>query len=154
MRVIDADGKQIGVMDLSNALAIANKKGLDLVEVSPAAQPPVAKLLDFKRFLNERKKLDKIAKRESRSILKEIRISPNISDGDLKIKARRAKEFLEKGCQVKVSVIYRGREITHPEIGLEKINGLLVMLTEDAKIMEPPKRVGRTVEATLTPKRS
>ena len=144
----------MGVMETSRALAIAKDRKLDLVEVSPSAKPPAAKLLDFQRFLLEQKKKEKVAKqRTTKTGLKEIRIKPNIGEADLNVRAKRAEEFLKGGDRVKLTVVYRGREITHPEVGLEKINKLTEVLKEVAKVGESPMRRGRTMEVILIPRR-
>lgn len=144
----------MGVMKTSRALAIAEDRRLDLVEVSPSAKPPVAKLLDFQRLLLEQKKKKKVAKKESiKTGLKEIRIKPNIGEGDLNVRAKRAEKFLKGGDRVKLTVVYRGREITHPEVGLEKINKLIETLKEVAKVGESPMRRGRTMEVILIPRK-
>lgn len=153
IRLINQKGEQLGVVRTAKALEIAKKEGLDLVEVAPSAKPPVVKLLDFKRFLASQRKQEKIAKRRSvKTQLKEIRIRPNIGEADLNIRARHAEEFLKEEIRVKLTVVYRGREITHPEIGLEKLNKLIEMLKEVAKVGGEPARRGRTVEVILVPK--
>jgi len=151
VRVIDQTGEQLGVMPTSEALEAANRSGLDLVEVAPAANPPVAKLLNFKQFAFERKKQEKEARKSTRAGLKEIRMRPNIGEADLAIRAKRAREFLEEGNQVKLTVVFRGREITHPDIGLEKINGLTRALADDARLERAPMQKGRMITATLVP---
>lgn len=154
VRLIDQKGEQLGVMEISRALAIAKDRKLDLVEVSPSAKPPVCKLLDFKRFLLEKKRKEKTAKRKSTKVeLKEIRIKPNIGEADLNVRARRAEEFLKEGNRVKLTVVYRGREMSHPEVGLEKINKMLEALKEVAKIEGEPTRRGRAMEALLVPRK-
>lgn len=154
IRLIDERGKQLGVMKTTKALETAKRKDLDLVEVAPSAKPPVAKLLDFRKFLREQRKKEKAArKRTVKTEIKEIRIRPNIGEGDLNTRARQAKEFLEEGDRVKLTVVYRGRETSHPEIGLEKINKLIEMLKEGARVGEEPIHRGRTVEAFLIPRK-
>lgn len=153
VRLIDQKGKQLEVMEISRALAIAKDRKLDLVEVAPAAKPPVCKLWDFQRFLREQKKRRKAARRSSTRVeLKEIRIRPNIGKADLNVRVKLAKKFLRKRNRVKLTVIYRGREISHPEVGLEKINALTESLKEIAKMEESPKRKGRSIEVTLVPR--
>lgn len=140
-------------MEASKALEIAKREGLDLVEVAPSTKPPVVKLLNFQRFLLERKKKKKVAKKRSTKIeLKEIRIKPNIGEADLNTRAKRTREFLKRGNRVKLTVFYRGREVTHPEVGLEKINKFIEMLREVARVEESPVQKKRTLEAILIPK--
>lgn len=141
------------MVKIAEAMEIAKRKGLDLVEVAPSARPPVVKLLNFRKFLLVRRKKEKITKRKSpKTELKEIRIRPNIGEADLNTRAKRTKEFLKKGSRVKLTVFYRGREVTHPEVGLEKINKLIEMLKEVARVEEGPVQKKRAVEAILVPK--
>jgi len=141
-------------METPKALEIAKREGLDLVEVAPTSRPPVVKLLNFRKFLLGQKKKEKIDKRKSpKTELKEIRIKPNIGEADLNTRAKHTKEFLKKGSRVKLTVFYRGREVTHPEVGLEKINKLIEMLKEVARVEEGPVQKKRTVEAVLAPKK-
>jgi len=118
VRVIDEDGGQLGVMPTFEALRLAQERGFDLVEVAPLASPPVTKLLDFGQYKYDLTKREKEAKRRQRSVeFKEIRLRPKIGVGDFETKVNRAIEFLEDGDRIKVSVQFRGRELTHPEIG-------------------------------------
>jgi len=151
--VIDRTGKQLGVMETSAALEIAKQKGLDLVEVAPAAEPPVAKLLDFRQLVLERKKQRKATRQDTRARLKEIRVRPNIGVADLAVRAKRAAKFLEKGNRVKITAVYRGREITHTEVGLEKIDMLMKMLKEVGQPEGKPKRKGLRISVVLIPKK-
>lgn len=154
IRLIDQKGKQLGVVKTAEALKTAERRGLDLVEVAPSAKPPVAKLFNFQKFLLEQKKRGKIAKKRGvKTELKEIRIKPNIGEADLNVRAKRAEGFLKEGDRVKLTVVYRGREITHPEVGLEKINKLIEMLKEGARVGEGPTRRGRAMEALLIPRK-
>ena len=118
VRVVDEDGAQLGVMPTPEALRLAQERGYDLVEVAPMATPPVVKFLDFGQYKYELTKREKEAKRKQRSVsFKEVRLKPKIGQGDFETKVRRAIEFLEEGDRVKVAVQFRGRELTHPEIG-------------------------------------
>ena len=118
VRVVDEEGAQLGVMPTPQALAMAQERGLDLVEVAPMAAPPVVKFLDFGQYKYELTKREKEAKRKQRSVtFKEVRLKPKIGMGDFDTKVRRAIEFLEEGDRIKVAVQFRGRELTHPEIG-------------------------------------
>lgn len=154
IRLINQKGKQVGVVKTAKALETAKKEGLDLVEVAPSAKPPVAKLLDFKRFLAEQKKEERIAqKRSAKTELKELRFNPNIGEADLNVRVKRAEEFLKKGDRVKLTVVYRGREAAHLEVGLNKINKMVELLKEVAKIVEGPTHRGKTVEAFLVPRK-
>jgi translation initiation factor IF-3 len=118
VRVVDEEGAQLGVMPTPRALEMAQERGLDLVEVAPMAAPPVVKFLDFGQYKYELTKREKEAKRKQRSVtFKEVRLSPKIGIGDFDTKVNRAIEFLEDGDRIKVTVRFRGRELTHPELG-------------------------------------
>jgi len=130
VRVVDEDGAQLGVMPTGDALRLAQDRGYDLVEVAPTASPPVVKLLDFGQYKYELAKREKEAKRRSRSVeFKEIRLKPKIGTGDFDTKVNRAIQFLEDGDRIKVTVQFRGRELTHPEIG----RNLLAKFTDRVK---------------------
>src|SRR5215216_7247144 len=117
-RVVDEEGAQLGVMPTPQALAMAQERGYDLVEVAPMASPPVVKFLDFGQYKYELTKREKEAKRRQRSVtFKEVRLTPKIGTGDFQTKMHRAVEFLEDGDRIKVAVQFRGRELTHPELG-------------------------------------
>jgi translation initiation factor IF-3 len=130
VRVIDDEGNQLGIMPTPKALEMAQEKGLDLVEVAPMASPPVARFLDFGQYKYELTKREKEAKRRQRSVtFKEVRLSPKIGIGDFETKVHRAIEFLEDGDRIKVTVRFRGRELTHPELG----RNLLAKFTDQVK---------------------
>jgi translation initiation factor IF-3 len=130
VRVIDEEGEQLGVMPTPRALEMAQERGYDLVEVAPMASPPVVRFLDFGQYKYELTKREKDNKRRSRSVsFKEVRLSPKIGQGDFDTKVHRAIEFLEDGDRIKVTVRFRGRELTHPEIG----RALLGRFTEAIK---------------------
>jgi translation initiation factor IF-3 len=118
VRVVDEEGNQLGVMPTPRALEMAQSRGLDLVEVAPMAAPPVTRFLDFGQYKYELTKREKEARRRQRAVAsKEVRLSPKIGTGDFETKVHRAVEFLEDGDRVKVTVRFRGRELTHPELG-------------------------------------
>jgi translation initiation factor IF-3 len=130
VRVIDDEGNQLGVMPTPKALEMAQERGLDLVEVAPMASPPVTRFLDFGQYKYELTKREKEAKRRQRSVtFKEVRLSPKIGIGDFETKVHRAIEFLEEGDRIKVTVRFRGRELTHPELG----RNLLTKFTDRVK---------------------
>ena len=130
VRVIDEEGNQLGVMPTPKALEMAQDRGLDLVEVAPMAAPPVTKFLDFGQYKYDLTKKEKEAKRRQRSVtFKEVRLSPKIGIGDFETKVHRAIEFLEEGDRIKVTVRFRGRELTHPELG----RNLLTKFTDQVK---------------------
>lgn len=154
VRVIDAKGKQLGVMPTKDALALAREKELDLVEVAPSAQPPVTKIVDLKRWLFQREKQKKGGKKEKRSELKEVRLRPNIDVHDLKVRVVRAEKFLKGGDRVKLTVVFRGREFTHPEVGLEKIKKVTELLREVGRPEKDPEKIGRGYEVLIVPKKN
>src|SRR5512141_101585 len=130
VRVIDEEGNQLGVMPAPRALQMAQERGLDLVEVAPMAAPPVARFLDFGQYKYELTKREKENKRRQRSVtFKEVRLSPKIGSGDFETKVHRAIEFLEDGDRIKVTVRFRGRELTHPELG----RNLIAKFTDQVK---------------------
>lgn len=132
VRVIGEDGTQLGVMPTIQALDLARAQGLDLVEVAPDARPPVARMLDYGKFKYEQAKREREGRRRQKSAsLHEIKMRPNIGRSDMDAKRRRASRFLEAGDKVKISVQFRGREITHREIGVERIEEMLSAIDED-----------------------
>jgi translation initiation factor IF-3 len=150
VRVLDEDGSQLGVMPTQQALAMAQERGFDLVEVAPTAAPPVVKFLDYGQYKYELTKRDKEAKRKQRAVeFKEVRLSPKIGIGDFDTKVHRAIEFLQDGDRVKVTVRFRGRELTHPEIG----RNLLAKFGEEVKdhgvVDRMPALEGKSMFMTL-----
>jgi translation initiation factor IF-3 len=139
VRVVDEDGSQLGVMRTADALRLAQERGLDLVEVAPLASPPVARLLDFGQYKYELTKREKEAKRKQRSItFKEVRLKPKIGVGDFDTKVRRAIEFLEEGDRVKIAVQFRGRELTHPQIGRDLLDKFAEQIKEHGVVERLP----------------
>ncbi len=150
VRVVDEEGAQLGVMPTPRALEMAQERGLDLVEVAPMASPPVVKFLDFGQYKYELTKREKEAKRKQRSVtFKEVRLSPKIGVGDFDTKVHRAIEFLEEGDRIKVTVRFRGRELTHPEIG----RNLLARFSDRVKDHGIPERTplleGKSMHITM-----
>jgi translation initiation factor IF-3 len=122
VRVIGETGEQLGVVPIERALQIADEKNVDLVEVSPTAVPPVCRLLDYGKYRYEQTKKERKAKQgQRRGLLKEIRVRPRVKDHDLETKIKIAKKLLEEGDKVRVFVVFRGREITHPELGIRAL---------------------------------
>jgi len=150
VRVIDENGKPLGVMATRAALESARSRGLDLVEVAPSSKPPVVRIINYKRWIFEREK-QKGEGSEKRSGLKELRFRPNIGENDLRLRARRAEDFLREGDKVKLTVVFRGREAAHPELGLEKIRLLTDMLKEFGKMEKEPARFDRGYDVLLLP---
>ena len=158
MRLIGEAGEQLGVVPLERALQIADEKGLDLVEVSPTAVPPVCRLLDYGKYRYEQTKKERKAKKGQKTgLLKEIRIRPRVKDHDLETKIKVAKKLLEEGDKVRVFVVFRGREITHPELGIRALkkvaNDLKDVATFDgaASVEGLSFTEGRIMNMTLTP---
>jgi translation initiation factor IF-3 len=144
-------GEQLGVMPLEQAREVARKQSLDLVEVAATAVPPVCRLLDYGKYKYEQAKKEREAKRSQRvSLLKEVRLRPKIGDHDFEAKARLAKKLLEGGDKVKVSVLFRGREITHPDIGLRLLNRMRESLKEVASSEKQPSMDGRRMIMILS----
>jgi len=153
VRLIDVDGKQLGILPTRKALEISEEKRLDLVKVAPTANPPVCRIMDYGKYKYEIAKKEKEAKKNQRIInVKEIRLTPNIEDHDLNVKARRAIEFLKAGDKVKVSVRFRGREMGHTEIGYEVLNNFSKLIEEVGTVEKAPKLEGRNMTMHLSPK--
>jgi translation initiation factor IF-3 len=150
VRVVDEDGSQLGVMRTADALRLAQERGLDLVEVAPLASPPVARLLDFGQYKYELTKREKEAKRRQRSVtFKEVRLKPKIGIGDFDTKVRRAIEFLEDGDRVKVSVQFRGRELTHPQIGRDLLDKFAEHIKEHGIVERAPLLEGKSMHISV-----
>ena len=128
LRVISADGEQLGIMSASDALHIAETKGLDLVKIAPQAKPPVCKIMDYGKYRFEQAKREEEARKNQRVVdIKEVRLSLNIDTHDFNTKLNNALKFIKHGDKVKVSIRFRGREMGHPEIGLETMKRLLML---------------------------
>ena len=150
VRVIDEEGNQLGVMPTPKALEMAQERGLDLVEVAPMAAPPVTRFLDFGQYKYELTKKEKENKRRQRSVtFKEVRLSPKIGVGDFTTKLHRAIEFLEDGDRIKVTVRFRGRELTHPELGRNLLMKFTDLFKDHAVIERPPLLEGKSMFITL-----
>ena len=150
VRVVDEEGAQLGVMPTPRALEMAQERGLDLVEVAPMASPPVVKFLDFGQYKYELTKREKEAKRKQRSVtFKEVRLSPKIGVGDFQTKVNRATEFLEDGDRIKVTVRFRGRELTHPEIGRNLIARFVDRVKDHGVAERTPLLEGKSMHITM-----
>lgn len=149
MRVIDENGEQIGVLSRSEALQKAEIAGLDLVEVSPNANPPVARIVDWGKFNYEKTKQLKQQRKQQKSVdLKQIRIGMRIGENDLEIKLNRARKFLESGHKVKVMLLYRGRENAHKELGFSLFERITQKLADVADVDQPAQLAGRNLTIT------
>ena len=150
VRVVDEEGAQLGVMPTPQALEMAQERGLDLVEVAPMASPPVVKFLDFGQYKYELTKRDKEAKRKQRSVtFKEVRLKPKIGIGDFDTKVRRAIQFLEEGDRIKVAVQFRGRELTHPEIGRALLARFSDQIKDHGTVERSPLLEGKSMHITV-----
>jgi len=152
VRLIDENGGSLGIVTSEEALKIAKSRGLDLVEVVPHAKPPVCKVIDYGKYNYERQKKDKHQKKhQSVMHMKEIRFNANTDKHDLDFKIKHLKQFLLEGHKVKASVTYRGRMITHLEIGKKLMDEVISRLMEVGKLESPPKMEGRMLVAFLVP---
>jgi translation initiation factor IF-3 len=150
VRVVDEEGAQLGLMPTPQALAMAQERGYDLVEVAPMASPPVVKFLDFGQYKYELTKRDKEAKRRQRSVtFKEVRLTPKIGSGDFDTKVHRAIEFLEDGDRIKVTVRFRGRELTHPELGRTMLARFTDRIKEHGTPERAPLLEGKSMHLTV-----
>ena len=155
MRVIDVDGSQLGVFTVKDALKVAAERGQDLIEIAPQAKPPVCKIIDYGKFRYEKQKREKIQrKNQTVSVLKEIRLHPNTDVHDFEFKAKHAINFLEEGNKVKVSVMFKGREMAYTEQGEELLNRFIEKVEDIAKVESPIKMEGRNMNIILVPSKT
>ncbi|MDO5717140.1 MAG: translation initiation factor IF-3 [Tissierellia bacterium] len=153
VRLIDAEGNQLGIMPTTQALSIAEEADLDLVKVAPTAKPPVCRILDYGKYKYELQKKDKEARKNQKVIrVKEIKMTPNIETHDLDVKASKAKEFLLAGDKIKVSVRFRGRQMGHTNQGREVLDAFFEVLEDLAVIDKPAKMEGRNMVMYIMPK--
>jgi translation initiation factor IF-3 len=153
VRVIDVDGTQVGVMPTPEALALAEERGLDLVEVSPKARPPVCKVMDYGKYMYQLNKRAREAKKHQHiTQVKEIKMRPKIEPHDYEFKLRHAREFLGEGDKVKCTVIFRGREMVHKELGRRLMERVAGDLEEHANVETPVRSEGRSMIMILAPK--
>lgn len=154
VRLVGADGSQLGIMSAREAQSLAREKNLDLVKISPKAKPPVCKIIDYGKFRYEQAKRDKEARKKQNIItVKEVRLSPNIEQHDIDTKMKNALKFLNNGDKVKVSVRFRGREMAHTSIGRKILVKFAEELSEISDIEKHPKMEGRSMVLFLTPKK-
>lgn len=152
MRVIDSDGKQLGILPRNEALRLADERSLDLVEVAPQAEPPVVRLMDYGKYQYERAKREREARKAAKHIeVKEIRLRPKTGEHDIAFKVRQARSFLESGAKVKVRIRFRGREITHPEVARAQLDRIAEALADVSTIEQQPGFEGRTILMILAP---
>ena len=153
VRVVDEDGEMLGVMETDRARTLAREKGMDLVEVAATSRPPVCRIMDFGKYKYEQNKKDRKAKsRQHQQQLKEVKLRPKIEKHDFEVKMRNARRFLAERHKVKVTMNFRGREVTHSEIGREVLRRLAAELDDIAMIESPPRMEGRFMLMLLAPK--
>ena len=153
VRLIDDEGNQLAIVPTQEALKLAKEKDLDLVEVSPNANPPVCKILDYGKYRFEQEKKLRDSKKNQKVLkLKEIRMQPKIGSGDLDTKAKHIQEFLDEGDKVKVTIRFRGRELAHTELGYDVLNDVLKRLTSAYNIDKPAAMDGRNMSMTISAK--
>ena len=154
VRLIGADGTQLGIMSGDEANKLAEEQGLDLVKISPAAVPPVCKIMDYSKFCFDQKKREKEAKKNQKVVeIKEIRMSPSIDTNDLNTKIKNAQKFLKDGNRVKVSVRFRGREMAHTNLGEKLLMDFAEACAEISTMEKNPKLEGRFMGMFLAPKK-
>lgn len=152
VRLIDDDGQQLGIVPIQQAQDAAVEKGLDLVKIAPQAKPPVCKIMDYGKFRFEQAKREKEARKNQRVVeIKEIRLTPNIDVGDLNTKVKNACRFLKDGDKVKVSVRFRGREVTHASLGQDLLHRFAELCAECSTVEKQPKLEGRQMLMFLAP---
>jgi len=152
VRLVGKKGEQLGIMPVPQALEIAKKNNLDLVEVAPIAVPPVCRLLDYGKYKYEQAKKEReLRKSQKVSTLREVRLRPKIGNHDFEAKARSVRKLLDEGDKVKVTIMFRGREITHPDIGLRLLQRMVESLKETASIDQQPSLEDRRMTLVLSP---
>ena len=152
VRVVGNDSEQLGIMSSRDALRLAAEKNLDLVKIAPQAKPPVCKIMDYGKYRFEQAKREKEARKNQRVVeIKEIRLTPNIDIGDLNTKVKNACRFLKDGDKVKVSVRFRGREVTHSSLGQDLLHRFAELCSECSTVEKQPKLEGRQMLMFLAP---
>ncbi|WP_314626614.1 translation initiation factor IF-3 [uncultured Selenomonas sp.] len=153
VRVTSASGEQLGIMATRDALRMAEEQHLDLVEVAPKAKPPVCRIMDFGKYRYEQQKREKEAKKKQKIVtIKEVKLRPNIEQHDFNVKLKNALRFLEEGNKVKVTIMFRGRELSHPELGREVLDRVSEQLKELVAIERDAKLEGKNMTMILAPK--
>jgi translation initiation factor IF-3 len=153
VRVIGKDGEMLGILQTRQARTIAEQQGLDLVEVQPMADPPVCRIMDFGKFRYDESRKEKLARKNQHAqVLKEIKFHPNVAEHDYATKVNHVREFLEKGHKVKISLIYRGREMAHRELGAAVVNRIIKDCADLSNVESVPKLMGRNLMAVLVSK--
>lgn len=152
--MVDAEGQQLGVVSTNEAKRISEEAGLDLVEVSPEAKPPVCRIMDYGKYKFQMSKRKAAAKKKQKQIqIKEIKLRPATEEADYQVKMRNVQKFLENGDKAKITVRFRGREMSHPELGMQLLNRLITELAEVGIVEQHPKFEGRQIVMVLGPKK-
>ena len=155
VRLVGEDGEQLGIMPPRDAMRIALDKGLDLVEVAPNAKPPVCKIMDIGRYKYEQSKREKKARKKQHVVsVKEVKLRPNIEDNDFNTKVRNAIRFLQDGDKVKVTIMFRGREMSHPELGKELLDKVAEVVKDLGNIEKGAKLEGKNMSMVISPKQN
>jgi translation initiation factor IF-3 len=155
VRVISADGQQLGIMSVDEALAAAEADGLDLVEVAPGARPPVVRIMDYGKFKYEEARKARVARKKQHQIqIKEVKFRPGIEPHDFDFKVRHARRFLDEGNKVKATMMFRGRQMAHPEHGLEVLRKVAEVVEDVGKVESQPSMEGRTMTMILAPRKT
>jgi translation initiation factor IF-3 len=153
--VISADGEQMGIMAVEEAIAAAETDGLDLVEVAPNARPPVVRIMDYGKFKYEEARKARLARKKQHHIqIKEVKFRPGIEPHDFDFKLRHARRFLDEGNKVKATMMFRGRQMAHPELGLDVLRKVAEELDDIGKVESQPSMEGRTMTMILAPRKS
>lgn len=151
--MVDGDGTQLGIMPARDALRLAEERQLDLVEISPTAKPPVCKIMDFGKYKYEQSKRDKEARKKQKIVsVKEVKLRPNIEDHDFEVKAKNAIRFLKDGDKVKATIVFRGREIVHTNLGQNLLKRLAEQVKDYSTVERQPKLEGKSMIMILAPK--
>jgi translation initiation factor IF-3 len=152
VRVIDPDGEQLGILPIEKALEVAEERGLDLVEVAPLARPPVCRIMDYGKFrYEEQRKARDARKKQHRVELKEVKLRPGIEEHDFEFKARHARRFLEEGNKVKITMMFRGRQMAHPELGRVVLDRMMKVVEDVGKVESSPMMEARSMTMVLAP---
>ena len=153
VRVISTDGEQLGILPIERAMEIAEEQGLDLVEVAPLARPPVCRIMDYGKFKYEEQRQAREARKKQHHVqLKEVKMRPGIEDHDFDFKVRHARKFLEEGNKVKLTMMFRGRQMAHLELGKAVLDRVAAALVDVGKIESDAKLEGRNMTMVLAPK--
>lgn len=154
VRVIDEEGRQLGIMDVEEAKEIAEERGLDIVEIVPDGRPPVCRIMNYSKYLYDQEKKEKAAKKNAaRNEVKEVKFRCKIADNDLMTKVRSIEKFLQQGSPVRITVMFRGREVTHPELAHNLLQKVLESIQTECSVLKKPEMAGRNMSMTISAKK-